>query len=222
MINTVPGCRFESRYIFKSNFSVREFDTSAMLSTILAPFLALFRQRLNKDQTVACILYRKSPIRPQFNKMLQYKWIHEEEFVTYQNISLMEISQSVWEGTKFKEKKDKSIYHIDIIWGQSCNAFHEIVLAVLTAPQSNAAKECVFSIVKKNKTKFYSTHDFRKVLEWCWLEWVCQVYHSIVDGHHQNCCCEHANWLAERTAVNIQVVQSCNQLKQITNVTFFM
>lgn len=92
-----------------------------------------------------------------------------DEFVNYQLFKKEDIPSSVWETALVKPKNDALHYtRIDVIWGylaalktgDGCHLkfpqLSVIAKLVLTIPHSNVGEECVFSLVRLNKTPYRS------------------------------------------------------------------
>lgn len=99
-----------------------------------------------------------------------------EEFVDYQRLREEDNPQTVWDIAKvelFEEDGDKH-YRMDVLWhystlksGNGRQRFKwlsKIAMLVLTIPHSNADKERVFSMVRKNKTSFHPSLGLDKTL----------------------------------------------------------
>ena len=83
----------------------------------------------------------------------------EEQFLDFQAMADTDIPANVWEESLVQETKRETFYRMDIIWGylkSKVPLLCEIALSVLVIPDSNAAEERVFSIIRKNKTEFRS------------------------------------------------------------------
>lgn len=92
-----------------------------------------------------------------------------DEFVNYQLLKKEDIPSSVWETALVKPESDALHYtRIDVIWGylaalktgDGCHLkfpqLSVIAKLVLTIPHSNVGEECVFSLVRLNKTPYRS------------------------------------------------------------------
>ena len=87
----------------------------------------------------------------------------EEEFMDYQALTKDDIPSSIWEAAEFSDNS----YHVDVIWGYFkpwLPHLGEIAETVLVILHSNASEERVFSIIRKNKTKFRSCLELRRSL----------------------------------------------------------
>ena len=96
---------------------------------------------------------------------------------------------------------------MDIIWRRLLDALKllsEIALTMFCSAWQCGRRIGLFDYSKMLKKKSF------------------QVYHRVIDVYYVNRCCEHAHRLAKNIAINIQVVQSSNQLKQKTDVIFFV
>ena len=78
----------------------------------------------------------------------------------YQPLSLTEIFQAVWEGSKVTEENVKSFYRMDIIWGRLRDALQllsDIALTVLNFQYGKAEEERGIFIILKTKQYFVQT-----------------------------------------------------------------
>ena len=91
----------------------------------------------------------------------------EEKFMEYQTILKGDIPQHIQDEAFVKDTSQSDHYRMDMVWGylrQRSPLRTEIALAILVVPHSNAANERVFSMIRKNKTKFRSRLDLSKSL----------------------------------------------------------
>ena len=85
----------------------------------------------------------------------------------YQAIVKGDVPQHIWDEAFLKDTSQSDHYRMDMVWGylrQRSPLRTEIALAILVVPHSNAANERVFSMIRKNKTKFRSRLDLSKSL----------------------------------------------------------
>ena len=94
-----------------------------------------------------------------------------EQFLDYQLLNDHDIPDSVWQNACTMDDDRNKYYRVDILWGyisqmKDCIGKHrfdilfKVVKLVLVLPHSNASEERVFSIVRKNKTKFRASMGF--------------------------------------------------------------
>ena len=85
-----------------------------------------------------------------------------EEEISYQSFTREQISSDI---LKKAEVSDGS-YRMNVVWGFLRTALPNLsqIAMVLVIPHSNAGEERIFSIVRKNKTKFRSRLELRRSL----------------------------------------------------------
>ena len=91
----------------------------------------------------------------------------EQEYLTYQSMSDMEIPEGIWEKSLVKVSEERIYHPMDIIWGNLRTFLPKlanIALFFLTIPHSTPGEERIFSMIAKNKTKIRSSLDNKKSL----------------------------------------------------------
>ena len=91
----------------------------------------------------------------------------EQEYLTYQSMSDMEIPEGIWEKSLVKVSEERIYHPMDIIWGNLRTFLPKlanIALFFLTILHSTPGEERIFSMIAKNKTKFRSSLDNKKSL----------------------------------------------------------
>ena len=119
----------------------------------------------------------------RYSKILAFKAnefdsLHDE-FIAYQLLSDKEIPAKVIEEvtvtSRQKDGTQKTHLRMDTVWGYLSEAkcssgpsrfpnLSRVAQLVLTLPHSNADEECVFSLIKKNKTEFHASMDLNMTL----------------------------------------------------------
>ena len=83
-------------------------------------------------------------------------------------MSEKDIPNDIWKSAAVYEKNTATYHHMDNTWGylqKLKRLLGKIALSVLTIPHSNAAGECMFSMIKKRKTEFRANLELSKSLD---------------------------------------------------------
>ena len=95
----------------------------------------------------------------------------QQQFISYQLLEDSDIPPKVWEEATVKVDDDTSYIRVDVIWNYifkitvtgstelkfsklKFSKLKTVIQSVLVIPNSNAAEERVFSLIRKNKTPF--------------------------------------------------------------------
>ena len=117
----------------------------------------------------------------RFSTLLPFKSPKEqellmEEFLDFQLLGDKDIPQDVWDKATVVEEEDGQRYHrLDVLWYHLLsmrgpdNALRfpwlsKISRLVLTVPHPNTQEERIFSMMRKNKTAFWSSLDLKGTL----------------------------------------------------------
>ena len=76
----------------------------------------------------------------------------EEEYLTYQSVSDMEISEDIWEKSSVRVSEERIYHRMDFVWGHLRTSLPKLAnnaLFLVTIPHSNAAEECILSVIAK-------------------------------------------------------------------------